>query len=511
MTASRIGRILLGVFLILGSLACVRGRRLRGFTEPSQTAATVSRRATRPPLVCGFLPPPRDVEPRRHGGHRRVRKTGDHVPVPSLEPANTARRSGVVSSRPMPAKPAPAPDCRPLRAVFYAASDWLRLATKLAAVASPCAEYYVSVPPVVADKTTFPLRPALAHPGPRLELPRAGGDPLCHLDPLGGEHRLDLARGRRDGPASGWPPPVSTSPSVTPGRSTSSPRQFAAGTATPDVNVREFLRGLYEGDGTPAVRGAAFVIGFGQRDRGRLRLPDDTLQSWFADTASGPTWRRTSATGRRRCTATCGATPFPALRRPRREYLNDYLQHKLVARRRGPADDRAGARLPPGCVQPARERGLAAGGRVGLDDGARSSRWRTYVSAQIDAMRSFSLSSGQARDHCGFAWAPRNTTGLSNADFAAQTGQILDRLAAAIRDSGVADPESPDSGACGAGQTLCAVDLPEASHNGAWRLFRAWARSTLSIGPVAPIRVVAGVASAPLELSVPSAVARPSP
>ena len=27
--------------------------------------------------------------------------------------------------------------CRPLRAVFYAASDWLRLATKLAAAASP--------------------------------------------------------------------------------------------------------------------------------------------------------------------------------------------------------------------------------------------------------------------------------------------------------------------------------------------------------------------------------------
>ena len=45
--------------------------------------------------------------------------------------------------------------CRPLRAVFYAASDWLRLATKLAATGSPCAEYYVSVPPLVADKTTF--------------------------------------------------------------------------------------------------------------------------------------------------------------------------------------------------------------------------------------------------------------------------------------------------------------------------------------------------------------------
>src|SRR5947199_244029 len=44
-------------------------------------------------------------------------------------------------------------DCRPLRAVFYTATDYLRLATKLAANASPCAEYYISVPPLVADKT----------------------------------------------------------------------------------------------------------------------------------------------------------------------------------------------------------------------------------------------------------------------------------------------------------------------------------------------------------------------
>ena len=31
--------------------------------------------------------------------------------------------------------------------------DWLRLATTLAAKASPCAQYYISVPPVTADKT----------------------------------------------------------------------------------------------------------------------------------------------------------------------------------------------------------------------------------------------------------------------------------------------------------------------------------------------------------------------
>jgi hypothetical protein len=55
--------------------------------------------------------------------------------------------------------PPPAPrlrvatTCRSLNAVFYAQTDWLRLAQKLRATPSACAEYYVSVPPLAADKT----------------------------------------------------------------------------------------------------------------------------------------------------------------------------------------------------------------------------------------------------------------------------------------------------------------------------------------------------------------------
>src|SRR4029077_16476850 len=66
------------------------------------------------------------------------------APVASLEPAATAklwRELGTTRSRQARAQA----DCRPLRAVFYTATDYLRLATKLAANASPCAEYYVSI------------------------------------------------------------------------------------------------------------------------------------------------------------------------------------------------------------------------------------------------------------------------------------------------------------------------------------------------------------------------------
>ena len=76
-------------------------------------------------------------------------------PVPSLEPEATERLwRSLVTERPLRARMQQA-ECRPLRGIFYAASDWLRLATKLAGAASPCAEYYISVPPLVADKTTF--------------------------------------------------------------------------------------------------------------------------------------------------------------------------------------------------------------------------------------------------------------------------------------------------------------------------------------------------------------------
>jgi hypothetical protein len=73
--------------------------------------------------------------------------------VPSLTPAAThALWSSEVARARAPRTLADA-TCNPARVVFYAQTDWLRLATKLDQQASPCASYYVSVPPLAADKT----------------------------------------------------------------------------------------------------------------------------------------------------------------------------------------------------------------------------------------------------------------------------------------------------------------------------------------------------------------------
>src|SRR3954469_13972086 len=74
--------------------------------------------------------------------------------VPSLTPRAThvLWHAEVARARTQPRLLADA-GCSPAHVVFYAQTDWLRLATKMAAQPSPCADYSISVPPLAADKT----------------------------------------------------------------------------------------------------------------------------------------------------------------------------------------------------------------------------------------------------------------------------------------------------------------------------------------------------------------------
>jgi len=430
------------------------------------------------------------------------------APVPSLEPAKTEALWKTLTSRPQPqSAQAQAADCRPLRAVFYAASDWLRLATKLAESGSPCADYSISVPPIVADKTQFrpnqasriralgPNFHALAevHFATWTRWVASTGSTWFTAGVTArqrmGEAGYDVTRG------DGWAVNELTT-------------AVRRGDGNARTNIREFLRGLYEGDGSRPTKGAALIIGFGQRTSD-LTAYQSTMQSWLADSEFWTDvatyvsdWSQ-EVYGDIRAHAVPGeATSI------RREYLNDYLQHPLVLAGAGPTDIDAARSFLQTTYSPlanaAWPRETAWGWTMVPAD-----QMAAYISAQVDALRSFSVATGQTQDHWGFAWAPRNTTGVSDADFATQTGQLLDRLAAAVRDSaGGIDPETSATGACGPGETLCAFDLAEARHNEAWRNFRTWAQSTITIGPP-PTTLVAGVPSPLLPLSLQAAGARP--
>jgi hypothetical protein len=424
-----------------------------------------------------------------------------HEPVPSLEPAKTeALWRSLVTRQPRDLRAQAA--CRPLRAVFYAASDWLRLATKLAATASPCAEYYISVPPLVADKTTFRRDQASRI---RALGPNVHAMAEIHfatwtrwVQSTGSSWHQAGVTARERMAEAGYA--VALGDTWALNELTSAVRR---GDGSSRTNIREFLRGLYEGGGSRPTPGAALVIGFGQRT-GDVSVYQDTLQNWLSDTAFWTDmatyvsdWSQ-EVYGDLRSHAVPGQSVST-----RREYLNDYLQHKLVL-----------ASVGPSTIEPARAYLREAYSPLANAAWPRETAWgwtmvpaeqmSAYISSQVNAMRYFSASSGQARDHWGFAWAPRNTTGLSNADFAAQTGQLLDRLAAAIRDSGnVVEPENPGSGACGppGQETFCLVDLAEARHNEAWRSFRTWTQAAISIGNGVQT-LQAGAPSAPMTITL---------
>lgn len=448
------------------------------------------------------------------GAVTSAREATDPAPVASLEPAATAklwrqlvatrsRRTGVEA------------DCRPLRGVFYAATDFLRLATKLAASASPCAEYYVSIPPLVSDKTqprrdqAWRIRALGSNFHAMAEIHFATWTKW--VASTGSSWHVAGTTARERMAAAGYD--VSKGDTWVVNEATSAVRR---GTGDARANLREFLRGLYEGDGTRPTRGAVFVIGFGQQTSD-VSLYQTSLQNWLSDSAF---WADTATYvsdwsqevfGDVRNYAVPGASTSV-----RRDSLNDYLQHKLVLAGAGPATIETARSYLQTAYSPLANAAWERESGYGWTMVA-AEQMAGYVSAQVYALRFFSATTGQPQDHWGFAWAPRNASGISAKDFAAQSGLVLDRLGAAVRDSSqTVDPDDPGSAACGPpGQNLwCVGDLEGARLNEAWKSFRVWTQPVLAFATPAQT-IVAGTPSAVMSLALTTSsglpVTTPSP
>ena len=424
--------------------------------------------------------------------------------VPSLEPAATEALWRRLVRNPRHVRTQAS--CRPLRGVFYAATDWLRLATKLAATASPCAEYYVSVPPIVGDKTN--LRPGQA------ERIRALGQ---NFHALAEFHWTTWSRWITDNQSTWYAAGVEMRRrmaqvgfDVAAGDTwavNEFPSAVRSGSGTARENARELVRGLYEGDtaaGARPTKGVVFIVGLGQGTT-NVSVYQTNLQNWLADVAF---WTDMSSYvsdwsqevyGDFRRHAVPG-TPITQ----RRDYLNDYLEHALVLARAGPPT----VELARGFLQSAFSPVANAAWQYESAYGwtlIPFDQMQAYVSSQVYALRSASVALGLAQDHWGFAWQPRNGSGLSSGDFAAQTGQILDRLGAAVRDSGQQQPNDPDpgSGACGPpGQNVfCGGDFTGALFNESWKALRTWFGAVLAFSTT-PQTLVAGQPSAPISLGL---------
>jgi hypothetical protein len=415
-------------------------------------------------------------------------------PVPSLQPQATQKLwTKLVRERRAAGPRAAAADCRPLRGVFYTSTDWLRLATKLAANASPCAQYYISIPPLAADKTNFrydqPWR--IRALGPSFHV-------LAEINWTGWSKWVAAGSGtwyeagqeaRRRMAAQGFD--VASGDSWIVNELSSAVR---ANTNVARQNVRDLVRGLYEGDGTvPQVKGGVYITGIGQStaDLSQYKL---NLQNWYLD---APFWQDMSAYvsdwsqevyGDVRDYAVAGASLAD-----RASHLNDYLAHELALADAAPADAGAAAAYLNQTYSP-----LANGAWI-YDSGfgftnVPVDQMEDYVSAQTYALRSYDLSRGLALDHFGFAWAPKTADNSAwTTDYANQSAALLDRLAAAIRDSGSA-PEAACAG-------TCTVAAAGASFVETWKTFATWSNPALGFA-TPPVTATAGSASGPISVQL---------
>ena len=421
-------------------------------------------------------------------------------PVASLAPRETAAQWARLVRGHDPQPLAVAAGCRPLHAVFYAATDWLRLATKLAAQASPCAQYSVSIPPLVADKTK--PRPDQAW---RIRALGPSFHALAEIHLTAWQKWVNAGNGswyeagveaRRRMAAAGYD--VAAGDTWALNELSSAVRR---GDGTWRTNVRELMRGLYDAGGEQApARGVVFVVGVGQRVT-TVATYKARLQEWLQDSAF---WVDMNAYvgdwaqevyGDVRSYAVPGS---PVIQR--RDALTDYLEHPdLLAAAGGAVSGTANAFL----AQTASPLGSAAwqwDGSFGwtLVD---APLMQQFVSAQVYAMRSHDASSGRAEDRWGFAWAPRNPGSVPKNEFASAAGSVLDRLAAAIRDSAADSPSDPGVLACGPpGKNLwCGGDLVGANPTPSWATFRAWSPTTLTF-VTPPPTLVAGAVSTPITI-----------
>jgi hypothetical protein len=397
-------------------------------------------------------------------------------PVPSLTPAQTAAQWEQLADEP-PVHPL-AVACTPLRAVFYAGTDWLRLATKLAANASPCAQYYISVPPLAGNKTQFRSDQAwrIRALGPQFHaLAEVNVTGWSNWVATNGKTWYEAGQEARRGmAAAGYD--VSAGDTWVVNELSSAVRQ---GTGSARANMRSFIRGLYEGDGTvPRARGAVFVIGMSQATV-ELSVYQSRLQDWYEDAAF---WNDMSAYvsdwsqegyGDARNWAVPGADATA-----RAASLNDYLQHEVALARVAPASGAAAASFLSSAYNPLANAAWAYDTAFGWTD-VPHDLMQSYVSSQVSALRSYDGS------RFGFAWAPKNLHALAPADFTAQTGAILDRLAAAI------------AGADACAPSWCGGDVAGAAFNKGWQTFASWKPSKLAF-TTSPQTIVVGDASSPL-------------
>jgi hypothetical protein len=404
-------------------------------------------------------------------------------PVPSLDDDTSTGAAPAAAS--LSAGPSLDPglpsSCRiHLEAVFYTEGDWLRLGQKLAADPSPCADYYISIPPLAGPppikKTMFRVLQddairALGHRFHAVaEINATGWSAWVQENHetwtnAGIEARRRMAEAGYD-IASGDTWELNEVSSAV-------RRNLGASRA----NLRAFLRALHDGDGTlPAAKGIVLVIGVGQAVTD-VSTYKATMEGWLQD---GAFWSEMT-----RDVRFWAQEAYPnslnwgvvgAPRAERAEHFNDYLQHPLILAEAGPAavqTARSFLESSYAALTSAAWRWPSDFGNTDIAQG----QMNDFVSEEIFSVRHYVGSHPHAipQGFVSMAWAPRNLYDVPAQEFAAQTRAILERLASALHHS-YEEGGSSQEGACGppGDHVWCDEDVSGATFNDAWKAFATW-------------------------------------
>jgi hypothetical protein len=413
---------------------------------------------------------------------------------------NEARAQGGSQRGPAPAS------CRlPVEGVFWTGTDWVRLASALANDPAPCGEYWVSIPPLAADKKGFRVlqddvvRGLGVHPVAEVVLGEATGWANWvnagngTWFQAGVEFRRRMAAaGYGSAPAETWL--INEFDRTT---ATDGPRAAADHPVPPYGRraMRDLMAGLYYGGiGMPTMPGIA-EIGIHFRHQ---NLPDveglkADLKGWLRDSPFWEDadhylrWLAVEAYPDVRNWGVSGSSPAE-----RRRHLEDYLFHVLELVRSGPTDVDVARAFMERAYLPLANGGYRArgGDQFAFVTGhgntiVDAETMQHFVSEQVHAIRHFGGShpQGAPAARLGFSWQPCNRLaateagcGTFSAAFQAELDAITARMAEAIYFAYRQGGASP-VGACsppGSHVDWCRGEVPGASFTEQWDAFRTW-------------------------------------
>jgi hypothetical protein len=410
-------------------------------------------------------------------------------PVPSLDPAESAvpapiapalaaraaiTRQGAAASLP--------PYCRfASEVIYYTQRDWRRLAQTLVGDASPCANFYIDIPPIVPPNNA-----------PKLQ-PRASEPPWIHalaptVHALNEVHLASWSRWRIANNATWFQAGVTARQAMdAAGFSVllgdlwavnEIPSTVRRGDGTARSDLIDFLHGLYDANGTaPPSKGVVYASGIAQGTQ-PTSVYKGVLENWLQDQtfwAGMASYVRFFAQEVYPDSRTWGVASAP--RAVRAAHFSDYLEHLIRLADAGPDSVATARDFLRQAYLPLASTAWRWTDSYGFTD-MTDVQMEQFVSEETYAIRFYAGSHPQdaPQGRYGSAWAPNNLNNQYDAaTFLQDTQGVLDRVASALHHAYDFGGGSP-AGACGppGDHEWCDANVDGAAFTEGWAGFNTW-------------------------------------